>query len=83
MLYRVIAQFVLVPKEKAKGGKIGVTGGCPITVTLIRHLFLFRVDSPGETSPVTWGFEKVKVEVSIKDIPPHKSLIRKSQSFSK
>jgi len=41
----VIAQFVLVPKRKAKGGKIGVTGGCPITFTLIRHLFLFRDDS--------------------------------------
>jgi hypothetical protein len=69
----IIAQFVLVPKGKAKGGKIGVTGGCPITVTLIRHLFLFRDDSPGETSPVTWGFEKAKVEVSRKVIPSHKS----------
>jgi hypothetical protein len=68
----VIAQFVLVPKEKAKGGKIGVTGGCPITVTLIRHLFLFRDNSPGETSPVTWGFEREKVKVSRKD-NPHKS----------
>jgi hypothetical protein len=68
-----IAQFVLVQKGKASGGKIGVTGGCPITVTLIRHLFLFRGESPGETSPVTWGFEKAKVEVSRKVIPSHKS----------
>jgi hypothetical protein len=43
--------------------------GYPITVTLIRYLFLFRVDSPGETSPVTWGFEKAKVKVSIKVSP--------------
>jgi hypothetical protein len=69
----VIAQFVLVPKGKAKGRQIGVTGGYPITVTLIRYLFLFRDDSPGETSPVTWGFEKAKVKVSIKGIPSHKS----------
>jgi hypothetical protein len=69
----VIAQFVLVLKGKAKGGKIGVTRGCPITITLIRHLFIFRVDSLGETSPVTWGLEKAKIEVSIKDVPSHKS----------
>jgi hypothetical protein len=69
----VIVQFVLVTKGKAKGGQIGVTGGCPITVTLIRHLFLFRDDSLGETSLVTWGFEKAKVKVSIKDVPSHKS----------
>jgi hypothetical protein len=69
----VIEQFVLFPKRKAKGGKISVKGGCPITVTLIRHLFLFSDDIPGETSPVTWGFEKAKVEVPIKDIPSHKS----------
>jgi hypothetical protein len=36
----VIAQFVLVPKKRAKGGQIGVTRDCPIIVTLIRHLFL-------------------------------------------
>ena len=59
-------QFVLVPKGKAKGRQIGVTGGYPITVTLIRHLFLFRDNSPGETSPVTWGFEKEEVKVSLK-----------------
>jgi hypothetical protein len=29
----VIAQFVLIPKEKVKERKIGVTGGYPITVT--------------------------------------------------
>ena len=69
----IIVQFVLVPKGKAKGGKIGVTGGCPITVTLIRHLFLFRDDNPQETSSVTWGFEKEKVDVSMKYIPSHKS----------
>jgi hypothetical protein len=33
IIERVIAQFVLVPKEKVKGRKIGVTGGYPITVT--------------------------------------------------
>jgi hypothetical protein len=69
----VIAQFVLVQKGKAKGGQIGVTRGCPITVTLIRHLFLFRGESSVETSPVTWGFEKAKVEVSRKVIPSQKS----------
>jgi hypothetical protein len=69
----VIVQFVLVPKGKDKGGKIGITGGCPITVTLIRHLFLFRDDIPGETSSVTWGFEREKVKVLRKNNPPHKS----------
>ena len=68
----VIAQFVLDQKGKANGGQIGVTGVCPITVTLIRHLFLFRGESPGETSPLTWGFEKAKVEVSRKVILSHK-----------
>jgi len=57
----VVTQFVLVPKRKAKGGKIGVKRGCPITVTLIRHLFLFRDNSPGDMSLVTWVFEKEKV----------------------
>jgi hypothetical protein len=47
------SQFVLAQKEKAQGGKIGITKGCPITVTLIRHLFLFRVDIPGDMSPMT------------------------------
>jgi hypothetical protein len=69
----VITQFVLVPKGRAKGGKIGVIGGRPIIVTLIRHLFLFRDDSSGEMSLMTWGFEKARVDVSIKDIPSHKS----------
>jgi hypothetical protein len=62
-----------IPKGKAKGRQIGVTGGYPITITLIRYIFLFRDDSPRETSLVTWGFEKAKVKVSIKDIPYHKS----------
>jgi hypothetical protein len=66
-------QFVLVPKGKAKGRQIDETGGYPIIVTLIRYLFLFRDDSPGEMSSVTWGFEKGKVKVSLKDIPSHKS----------
>jgi hypothetical protein len=74
----VIAQFVLVPKGKAKGRKIGVTGGYPIIVTLIRYLFIFRDDSPGEMSSVTWGFEKAKVKVSMKSIPSHKSHRSKS-----
>jgi hypothetical protein len=69
----VIAQYVLVPKEKAKGRQIGVTGGYPITFTLIRYIFLFRDDSPGETSSVTWGFEKAKVKMSYKGIPSLKS----------
>jgi hypothetical protein len=69
----VIVQFVLVPKGKAKGRKIGVTRGYSITVTLIRYLFLFRDDSPGETSLVTWGFEKAKVKMSYKGIPSLKS----------
>jgi hypothetical protein len=64
---------VFFPKGKAKGRKIGETGGYPITITLIRYLFLFRDDSPGETSLVTWGVEKAQVKVSIKDIPSHKS----------
>jgi hypothetical protein len=77
----VIVQFVLVAKAKAKGGQIGVTRGCPITVTLIRHLFLFRDDSPRETSPVTWGFEKAKVKVSRKYIPSNKSHRSESPKF--
>jgi hypothetical protein len=77
----VIAQFLLVPKEKVKGGQIGVTRGFPITVTLIRHLFLFRDDSLWEMSPMTWGFEKAKVEVLIKDIPSHKSHRSESPKF--
>jgi hypothetical protein len=35
-------------------------GDYPITVTSIGSLFLFRVVGPGETSAVTWGFEKAK-----------------------
>jgi hypothetical protein len=62
----VIAQIVRIPKEKVKGRKIGVRGGYPIIITSMGYLFLFRVDDPGETSPVTWGFEKAKVKVSIK-----------------
>jgi hypothetical protein len=47
-------------KGKVEGKQIGVTLGYPITVTSIGFLFLFRVVGPGETSPVTWGFEKAK-----------------------
>jgi hypothetical protein len=47
-------------KGKVNGKKIGETGGYPIIVTSIGSLFIFRVDGPGETSPVTWGFEKVR-----------------------
>jgi hypothetical protein len=57
------------PKERLMERKIGVTGGYPITVTSIGCLFLFRVDGPGETSPVTWGFEKEKVKMSMKMSP--------------
>jgi hypothetical protein len=74
----VIAQFVLIPKEKVKGRQIGVTGSYPIIVTLTGCLFLFRVDGPGEMSPVTWGFEKGKVKVSIKVSLSQVTLIRKS-----
>jgi len=62
-------QFVLIPKEKVKGRKIGVTRGYPITVTSTSYLFLFRVDVLGEMSLMTWGFEKAKVKVSIKVSP--------------
>ena len=55
-----LAQFVLIPKGKVKGRKIGVTRGYPIIVTSIGCLFLFRVDGPRETSPITWGFEKAR-----------------------
>jgi hypothetical protein len=54
-------------EEKVKGEKIGVTGDYPITVTSIGCLFLFRVVGPGETSPVTWGFEKAKSKWLDKD----------------
>jgi hypothetical protein len=47
-------------EEKVNEKKIGVTGDYPITVTSIGCLFLFRVVGPGETSPMTWGFEKAK-----------------------
>jgi hypothetical protein len=47
-------------EEKVKGKQIGITGDYPITVTSIGCLFLFRVVGPGETSLVTWGFEKAK-----------------------
>jgi hypothetical protein len=49
---------------KVNGKQIGVSGDYPIIVTLIGCLFLFRVDGPRETSPVTWGFEKA-VDFSI------------------
>jgi hypothetical protein len=65
----VIAQFVLNPKEKVKGRQIGVTGGYHMTVNSTRYLFLFKVDGLGETSPMTWGFEKAKIKVSIKVSP--------------
>jgi hypothetical protein len=57
LCYRTI--FTLI-EEKVKGEQIGVTGDYPITVTSIGCLFLFRVVGPGETSLVTWGFEKAK-----------------------
>jgi hypothetical protein len=65
----VIAQFVLIPKEKVKGSQIGVIRGYPIIVTSTGYVFIFRVDGPGETSPVTWGFENEKVKVSLKVSP--------------
>jgi hypothetical protein len=41
--------------------KIGVTKVILSHITSIGCLFLFRVDDPGETSPVTWGFEKERL----------------------
>jgi hypothetical protein len=55
--------------KRLKEWQIGVTGGYSITVTSTGYLFLFRVDGPGETSLVTWGFEKAKVKVSVKVSP--------------
>jgi hypothetical protein len=83
-MWLVIAQLVLIQKGKANGGKIGVIGGCHITITLIRHFFLFRGESPRETSLVTWGFEKAKVKVSRKFFPLSQvTLIKKSERFNK
>jgi hypothetical protein len=62
--YRAICTLI---EEKVKGEKIGITGDYPITVTSIGCLFLFRVVGPGETSPVTWGFEKAKSKWLDKD----------------
>jgi hypothetical protein len=56
--YRTICTLI---KGKVKGKQIGVTGGYPITVTSIGCLFLFRVDGPGEISPVTWGFDEARL----------------------
>jgi hypothetical protein len=72
----------LFHRKKVKGRQIGVTGGYPITVTSTRYLFLFRVDGPGETSPMTWGFEKAKVKVSIEYPLSQVTLIRKSQGLN-
>jgi hypothetical protein len=47
-------------EEKVNGQKIGIIRDYPITLTSIGCLFLFRVVSPREMSPVTWGFEKAK-----------------------
>jgi hypothetical protein len=44
-------------------------GDCPITVTSIGCLFLFRVVGPGEMSSVTWGFEKAKGKGQGKSFP--------------
>jgi hypothetical protein len=33
------------------------------------RLFLFREVRPGETSPVTWGFERVKDKMTRKNSP--------------
>jgi hypothetical protein len=55
--YRAISTLI---EEKVKRKQIGVTQGYPITVTSIGFLFLFRVVGRGETSPVTWRFEKAR-----------------------
>jgi hypothetical protein len=56
--YRTICTLI---KGKVNGKENWRNGGYPITVTSIGCLFLFRVDGPGETSPVTWGFEKARL----------------------
>ena len=54
---------------KVKEEQIGEMGDYPITVTSIGYLFLFRVVGLGETSPVTWGFEKAKGKGQGKSFP--------------
>jgi hypothetical protein len=43
-----------------KRDQIGVIEPIPPTVTSMGRFFLFRKVRPGETFPVTWGFEKAK-----------------------
>jgi hypothetical protein len=62
--YRTICTLI---KGKVKGEQIGVIGDYPITVNSIGCLFLFRVVGPGETSPMTWGFEKARSKWLNKD----------------
>ena len=62
--YRTICTLI---EGKVKGKQIGVNLGYPITITSIGFLFLFRVVGPGETSLVTWVFEKARSKWLIKD----------------
>jgi hypothetical protein len=55
-------------KEREQDGRERRVGEIwAIIVTSIGCLFLFRVVGPGETSPVTWGFEKAKSKWLDKD----------------
>ena len=76
--YRTICTLI---KGKVKGEQIGVTGDYPIIVTSIGCLFLFRVDGPGETSPVTWGFEKARSRYLLKGPLSQVTTDQKVQEF--
>jgi len=39
---------------------------------MMGRFFLFREVNPGETSPITWGFEEAKVIKSRLKFPPHR-----------
>jgi hypothetical protein len=36
------------------------------------RFFLFREVSPGETSPVTWGLKRQKIQGQVLEFPPHR-----------
>jgi hypothetical protein len=55
-----IAQFVARRKGYKVEGQTGVTGTYPTQCHHDGRFFLFREVGPGETSPVTWGFEEAK-----------------------
>jgi hypothetical protein len=58
-MVHVIAKFVVGVKDGWKKGKLAklrLSYHCHLN----RIALLFRVVGPGETSPVTWSFEKAK-----------------------